>query len=97
MRKPERLCTHSTGAAQDTLRRAQHQTLLVHVGRTGLCLLYPAEAGFANVALSRKSVWSLCCPLGRAVSECHHLCYGRIFQDDIPSARTKTFFEVIKC
>lgn len=56
-----------------------------------------AEAVFANVALSRKNVSSLHCPLGRAVSECHHLCYERIFQDDIPSARRKTFFEAIKC
>lgn len=56
-----------------------------------------AEAIFTNVALSRKNVSSLHSPLGRAVSECHHLCYERIFQDDIPSARRKTFFEAVKC
>lgn len=56
-----------------------------------------AEAIFANVALSRKNVSSLHGPLGRAVSECHHLCYDRIFQDDIPSARRKTLFEAVKC
>ena len=56
-----------------------------------------AEAVFANVTLSRKNVLTLHHPLGRAVSECHHLCYERIFQDDIPSARRKTFSEAIKC
>lgn len=85
------------GQPRTALRGAQHQTPLVGVGRAAVCSLCPAEAGFANAALSGKRVWSLHCPLGRAVAECHHLCYRRVFQDDIPCARRKTFSEAIKC
>lgn len=57
-------------------------------------LLYSVEteAVFVNVALSRKNVSSLRCPLGRAVAECHHLCCERVISRYFSFCKEKNLF-----
>lgn len=92
-------CTCCTGRGLRRPKKSPPLSLISSCWECWFVLLHSVEteAVFVNVALSRKNVSSLRCPLGRAVAECHHLCCERVFQDISPSARRKTFSEAIKC